>query len=224
MKKRRFLVLTGVIVLIAMPFTAVHSQDTVPGRKAVPDIKWDIRKEYDEHGNLIYSDSAYSWTWKHFDLPGPGGGYAFEDLDSLFIDFPHFPEGMFEHHPFAFGPFSEFRDSQDLDFYPDTLFFHGPQGYMPFWGNPDSSSMDPFFPESLFPDAHVPIEEFFPPDLFPFNPWSSHGPDEFFDRHKELMERFRKDSFFPYDSLHIIHPQWQQLPRHQKKSAIETKI
>jgi hypothetical protein len=65
-------------------------------------------------------------TWNHFDFPEPGGGYAFEDLDSFFGGFFHFPEGMFEHHPFTFGPFSEFMDSLNLDFYPDSSFFHSP--------------------------------------------------------------------------------------------------
>jgi hypothetical protein len=68
-------------------------------------------------------------TWKHFDFPEPGGGYAFEDLDSFFGGFFHFPEGMFEHHPFTFGPFSEFMDSLNLDFYPDSSFFHSPDGF-----------------------------------------------------------------------------------------------
>jgi hypothetical protein len=218
------MVLTGAFMLITIPSTIVQSQDTEPGRKVDPDIKWDVRKEYDEHGNLIYCDSAYSWTWENFDFTGPTGGYAFEDLDSLFGDFSHFPEGMFEPHAFSFGPFSEFPDSQDLDFYSDTSFFRIPHGYLPFWGNPDSSWMDSFFPEPHFPDAYIPIEEFFHSDLFPFTPWSFHGPNEFFDRHKELMERFRKDLLIPGDSLHHIHPQKQLLPQHQKKSAIEIKI
>jgi hypothetical protein len=170
MNKMRFPVLTGAILLITMPCTMGQSQDTVPGRQADPDIKWEVRKEYDEQGNLIYYDSACSHTWKHFDFPGPGEGWVFED------------------HPFAFGPFSEFWDSLDLDFYLDSSFLLEPQGFMP------------------------------------FNPLLFHSPDVFFDRHKDWMERFRKEFFLPEDSLYRFHPEWQALPRHQKKSARESEI
>jgi hypothetical protein len=210
--------------MITMACTAVQSQDTEPGRKSDPDVKWEVRKEYDEHGNLIYYDSSCSQTWKHFDFPGPGGGYAFEDLDSLFGEFFHFPEGMFEHHPFAFRPFSEFVDSLDLDFYLDSSIFHGPHGFKPFRNFPDSVWMDPFFPDSLFPDAYKPLEEFFLPDQFPFNPHSFHGPDGFFDWHKEWIERFLEEFTFPDDSLDQLHPKWQQLPRQQKKPATGIEI
>jgi hypothetical protein len=191
--------------------TGIRAQETEPGHKGEPDVKWDVRKEYDEHGNLIFYDSSYVRTWKHFDLPGCGQWHALKELDSLFGDFPHFPEGLFEHHPFAFGPIWDFMDSLYLDFHPDSLCFHRPLGFSPFKGFPDSAWMDPFFPGSRFPDVYMPFEEF---HLHPF-----FGPEGFFDRHNEWMEKFLPEFSFPDDSSHHFYPKWQQLPRHQKKSA-----
>jgi hypothetical protein len=144
----------------------VQSQDKDTGLKTNPDIKWEVRKEYDENGNLIYYDSSCVQSWKHFDFPGPGTGHAFDDFDSLF-----------KLRPFAFGPI---------------------------W-------MDSFFPDSLFPNAFKPFEEFFPP--------SFHGPDVFFDRHEEWIEKLREQFTFPEDTLNRLPPNWQQLPLQQKKSA-----
>ena len=129
MKTMRFLLITGLTVLITTPLAVVQSQDTEPGHKADPDVKWNVRKQYGEYGNLIKNDSSCVHTWNHFDFPGLGRGHAFEDLDSLFGDFFHFPEGMFEHHPFAFGIFNDFMDSLEQDFYLDSSFFHGPEGF-----------------------------------------------------------------------------------------------
>ena len=199
----RILISINVIFMISLSCALVQAQDPEPDHKPQPDVKWEVRKEYDEHGNLIYYDSSCSHTWKHFDFPGPGGEHAFKDLDSLFGDFPHFPEGMFEHHPFAFGPFSEFMDSLDLDFYLDSSIFYGSQRFKPFKNFPDSIWMDPFSPDSLFPDAYMPFDD----------------PHEFFERHRERMERFRQEFTFPYDSIHHFYPEWQQLPQQQKKPA-----
>ncbi len=203
METMRFMLITGTIIMITLPCTVCQSQDTEPGRKADPNVKWEVRKEYDEHGNLIHYDSSCSRTWKHFDFPGPGGEHAFKDLDSLFGDYFYFPNGMFEHHPFAFGPFSEFMDSLDLDFYLDSSIFYGSQRFKHFKNFPDSACMDPFSPYSLFPDAYMPFDD----------------PHEFFERHRERMERFQEEFTFPFDSIHHFHPEWQQLPRQQKKPA-----
>ena len=43
----------------------------------------DVKKEYDEHGNLIYYDSSYSRTWKHHDFPEFEDWQPFEKMDSL---------------------------------------------------------------------------------------------------------------------------------------------
>lgn len=130
--------------MITMPGNMVQSQDTKPGRKADPDVKWNVRKQYDEHGNLIYYDSSCVQSWKHFNFRGPGGGQVFDNLDSVFGDFSHFPQDMFEDH-LAFEPFSEFMDSLDLDFYLDSSIFNGSQSFTPFRGFPDSAWMDGFF-------------------------------------------------------------------------------
>ncbi len=49
-------------------------------------------------------------------------------------------------------------------------------------------------------------------------------PSEFFEKQRERMERFHEKFTFPDDSLQHFYPKWQQLPRHQKKSAIEIEI
>jgi len=119
MKMMRSLLITGAVIMITMLFSGVHAQEPGPGHNTHPDAKWEVRKEYDEQGNLIYYDSSYIQTWKNF----------------------KFPDDMFENHPFT------------------------------------------FFPDSLFTDDFMPFEEFFP--------HSFHGPDVFFDRHKEWIEKFR---------------------------------
>ena len=69
MKTMRFLLLTGTIIMTTIPCTVVQSQDKDNGSKADPDVKWEVRKEYDENGNLIYYDSSCVHSWKHFDFP-----------------------------------------------------------------------------------------------------------------------------------------------------------
>lgn len=180
----RYLLIMSVMTSMTWTSAVVLAQDPdlESDSKSQPDVKWEVRKEYDEHGNLIYYDSSCSHTWKHFDFPGFGGSPAFEDLDSLFSDF-----------------------------FLDSSFFHRPHGFESFRNFPDSAWMDPLFPDSLFPNAYIPFEEFYPRYF--------HGPDGFFDRHKDWIERFRKEFTFPDDSIHHFHPEWQQLPLHQKKPA-----
>lgn len=40
-----------------------------------------------------------------------------------------------------------------------------------------------------------------------FFPHSFHGPDVFFDRHKEWIEKFQEEFTFPYDSIDQFNPQ-----------------
>jgi hypothetical protein len=107
MKTMRFLLLSGFAILITAHLTVAQSQDTEPGNKADPDVKWNVTKKYDEHGNLIYYDSSSVHTWNHFDFPGPEGWNVFEDLDSLFPDgFMPFEES-FDRHKEWIGKFRE---------------------------------------------------------------------------------------------------------------------
>ena len=69
MKITRSLFLPGVMAMFIMLFSRVQAQDMRPEHHVHPDAKWEVRKEYDEQGNLIYYDSYYSKTWKHFNLP-----------------------------------------------------------------------------------------------------------------------------------------------------------
>jgi hypothetical protein len=126
-----------------MFFNGIYAQVQKPQHHTHPDAKWEVRKEYDEQGNLIYYDSSYIKTWKHFDFQGPGDIHAFKDLDSLFGDFFHDPGKMFKQHPFSGFPDSTFLDQ----FFPDSLF---PDAFLPFGD---------FFPPSfhgpdVFSDRH----------------------------------------------------------------------
>ena len=208
MKKIRFLITAGTIILFLSAGHPAIGQSPWPNRHAQPEEKWDVKKEFDEHGNLIYYDSSYSRTWKHFDFPGQGDWHTLEDLDSILGDFFRYPEGIFRNDPFSFSPFSHFMDSLNMDFYCDSSLFQRPFGLGSLRHFQDSAWMDRFFPDSMFQDAFVPLEEFFPP--------SFHGPEGFFDKHQELREKFWQEFSFPGDTLHRFDPKWQQLPGQQK--------
>ena len=214
MKSISNLIPAALSVILILAAAGLQAQDVKPGDKDQPEEKWNVRKEYDEHGNLIYYDSSYSRTWKHFEFPEFESGHPFENLDSLFGDFFHFPDDPFGHPPFAFSPFHDFWDSLELDFQLDSSFFHRPHGFMPFEDFRDTAWMDSFFPDSLFPDAFMPFgnQFFFPPRPF-------QGPEELFERHRKRMERLYQEFTFPDDSMFQFHPKWQQWPRKQKSSA-----
>ena len=119
----QFLCMAGYGLLLG---SGMQAQDPEPGHSGEPEEKWDVTREYDEHGNLIHYDSSYSRIWKHFDGLEFGDGHPNEMLDSLFGDFFHFPQDPFDHQPFTFGPFSRFTDSLDMDWFPDSMFLLRP--------------------------------------------------------------------------------------------------
>ena len=127
MKTMQYLSILVVLAILTLINNNLHAQEPEPAQKSQPEIKWDVKKEFDEHGNIIHYDSSYSWTWKHHGFPDPIDCFPFEDMDSLFA-----------HPPFAFGPFRDFMDSFDLDFYLDSSLFHKPFGFRHFQGFPDS--------------------------------------------------------------------------------------
>lgn len=64
----------------------------------------------------------------------------------------------------------------------------------------------------------------FHPDSSFFHLHPFFGPEGFFDRYNEWMEKFRQEFSFPDDSSHYFYPRWQQLPRHRKKFAVGIEI
>src|SRR4030042_2570177 len=60
--------------MILVPELNVHGQD-IKGKKGQPDVKIDVRREYDEDGNISRYDSSYSFSWSY------DGSM---DMDSLF--------------------------------------------------------------------------------------------------------------------------------------------
>lgn len=221
MKTIQFLLILSALSAMSLNVARVHAQDPETSQKSQPEIEWDVNKEFDEHGNIIHYDSSYSWTWKDHCFPELGELNPFETLDSLFGHFFGFPDSTFAQRPFAIEPF---MDSLALDFYLDSSLFDKPFGFRPFKDFPDSIWRDSFFPDSLFPDAFLPFGDIFPPDPFPFHPRPFHGPEGFFERHHEWLERFQEEFPFSEDTLDHFHPKWQQLPEHQKKSVREIEI
>jgi hypothetical protein len=213
MKSNRNLLAGLLFSMMLLMGAGIQAQEVKPGDQDKPDERWDVRKEYDENGNLYLYDSSYSRTWKNFDFPEFDAGPPFENLDSLFGDYFHFPDEPFGHPPLVFGPFGEFMDSLDLDFYLDSSIFQTPHVFMPFPGLPDTARGDSCTPGWRFPDA-----------LLPFDPGSFTDPHEFFRRHHEWMERFFDEFTIPDDTLDHFHPRWQQLPDRQKNPPQGTEI
>ena len=42
---------------------AQNTPDTVQSGKTLPDVHYDVKKEFDENGNLTRYDSVYTWSW-----------------------------------------------------------------------------------------------------------------------------------------------------------------
>jgi hypothetical protein len=188
---------------LAILFTVsgVLAQDPKTDRENKPEIKWDVNKEFDEHGNIIRYDSSYSWAWRHHEFPDQ------EFMDSIFDQFP-----------FGFDHFPDIFEDPDLN--------REPFWFDPFKGFPDSAWMDSFFPDSFL---FEPFGDLCRPHPIPHHPHpyqspDFHGLDDFLERHHEWLEKFYKGFRFHDDSLYQTLPKWQQLPQHQKKSAREIEI
>lgn len=83
-----------------------------------PKEKWDVKKEYDEEGNLIRYDSVYTWRYSTID-----GDTINQNLDSIMDNFRRY----FEHAaPFTWEDyFSYFPKNDSLfmnDFFTDDYY------------------------------------------------------------------------------------------------------
>ena len=105
-------------VMILIPVSG-FTQNDPEMKKRDPEIKWDVQKDYDEDGNLVWFDSTYSWSWSDFDFGGAEFDSLFEDFfgdfrfsDSLFTS----PFGSMP-HSFGFREdFPDFLLSNPFDF------------------------------------------------------------------------------------------------------------
>jgi hypothetical protein len=50
--------------MILIPGQNLHGQDT-KGKKGQPDVRIDVKREYDENGNISSYDSSYSFSWSY---------------------------------------------------------------------------------------------------------------------------------------------------------------
>lgn len=175
----------AVLIIVRPVFAQIdQSADTLK-----PDVKIDVKKEYDENGNLSMYDSTYRWSWH-------GNSIPWIDVDSLFggmgYGFP--PEGMYN----LFSPFQPFHPPMP-DFFPfsDTSdwdwaspdYFHDfdslysyKRGTPPppfpgyFWGMPQDSAGQGY---------HGWNDYFGPPDNFDF--------DKYMKKREDLFEKFREE-------------------------------
>lgn len=87
----------------------VESNEKVKDKMVVkPKEKWDVRKEYDEFGNLIKYDSIYSWAYSNIE-----GDSLHVNLDSIMDSFRRY-----------FGDRSPFKLKEEFFYFPknDSLF------------------------------------------------------------------------------------------------------
>jgi hypothetical protein len=123
MKKMVFIVLIS--LFIGCNSQEKNKQETQePEKKELatiePKEKWDVKKEYDEFGNLIKYDSIYSYSYSNIE-----GDSIKVNLDSIMNSF----RGYFkENSPFNWNErFSYFPQNDSLfmnDFFQDDYFFN----------------------------------------------------------------------------------------------------
>ena len=114
MKKRKFLMITAVLVLVAFgsfSFNKFKSrQQDLPGKDTVntnPKIDIKVEKEYDDDGNIIRYDSTYTYVYRHSD-----GNLEELNMDSIFNNFkPYFFDNGFD---IMQSPFDGFFDKDTL--------------------------------------------------------------------------------------------------------------
>jgi len=150
-----------------------------------PEVKIDIKKYYDEDGNLIGHDSSYSWLWS-------GIGKKSFVFDSLFDQFKKH-SGNFDH----LWNEDHFNFSQTI---PDSLWHR-------FQNSEHFSPMDHMFSDKWFENLNFPHlenlnwENFHQPDssdisYFKHEHWEHLFDDEFKDKfnnqHRDFEENYQQ--------------------------------
>jgi len=156
--------------IVLSPVLAQENEDK---SRNDPDVQIDVKKEYDEQGNVIGYDSTYSWYWH---------GQHFDD----------FHDSVFSHWRDCFNPHANYwnhLDSSLHSYFDDEWFerFHFDPPQMPNFHHLDSP-----FHDSLgisfhnFKDMHRFFEEFDIEEYIPDEKYFK----EFNQKHSEFMERF----------------------------------
>ena len=88
-------VLSFISFFILLSPVLAQNEDELQDNK--PKVEIDVKKQFDENGNITGYDSSYSWTWK-------GENFPIEDLDSIFRKF----HKNFDQFSFHFPPIPYF--------------------------------------------------------------------------------------------------------------------
>lgn len=65
------------VAMFAPGCTKAQQEDVRPAQKNEPKIHIDVKKEYDDNGNVIRYDSTYSWSWSGGDTTGLNQSFYF---------------------------------------------------------------------------------------------------------------------------------------------------
>ncbi len=168
---------TGVLPFTVMMFCMIfivkpglHGQD-IKGKKGQPDVKIDVRREYDENGNFNRYDSSYSFSWSY-------DGSA--DMDSLFESLrDHFGISTFPDDDYFNRPFGYINPDDSIYHFNDPYdFFYHPYHVSPF----NDTIFDEFFHDPMF-------------GRDPFN-WPEFDMRGMLENHRKMMEEMHK--YFEY--------------------------
>jgi len=155
--------------IILNPLFGQEKDDSEPIK---PEIKIDINKEYDEHGNIVDYDSSYSWYWS-------GKEISSLDFDSIFENFQE--------------DFNRWNDCFKRNHFESFGHFQHP-GWQ--WNDIDSSlysGLDQIFDENFeeyfnFNNEHFQFHDSTITSFFDFEGFDQ----KFRENQKDYMERLRK--------------------------------
>ena len=87
-----------------------------------PEVRIDIKKEYDSLGNIAFYDSVYTWSWNGHDFPTEKLDSLFENLNNGFqnIDFSnrlHFRDFPFDSTNLSYFNFEDLQQYVDKNFH-----------------------------------------------------------------------------------------------------------
>jgi len=197
-------------LIIGLPVMAqVDDQD----KKNEPTIKWEVKKEYDENGNLIRYDSVASTYWHYH-------SFGDHDFDSSFCEFFKSMPEDFDKNLFLWKDMPHaYPDFPDIHWFFNDSIKKGPHSSLPY--------IEPF-PDDFYEHFYGP-DRFLEDSLFSeffHHPYSFQPmPDleEIFKRQEEIFNQFFHHYHLPGDSLFHKHPQ-NYTPGMQKKSGKEIDI
>src|SRR4030042_2806524 len=195
--------------MILVPELNVHGQD-IKGKKGQPDVKIDVRREYDENGNISTYDSSYSFSWSYdgsMDMDS-----IFESLRNNFGISPFAEDDFFgmpfeNHHQFRMLPYHDKIDPEADD---DSLYgyinpkdsvysFDEPFNFFssPFYRNPLNDSLynrffnDPFFGQDPWQWPDFDFFRFSPSDSA-YNFFQPFDMRSMLENHQRMMEEMHQ--------------------------------